>query len=117
MRCKSKVLARFPDARLDVLRRYDDGTPRYCAVFSGARRLDINNPDDGSNQLPTQAWRSAYYWGVRNPLQRLALPVDAVPAGPGWRPNSNSATAGNCTQTNSVKSTAPVLTSRPCADV
>ena len=84
MRYKSKVLAHFPDARLATIDRYDDGGPRYQRVVAGPELdeviLDIHTHGDGweigarHSQRATMAWRSAYFWIVRNraALQQLA---------------------------------------------
>ncbi len=79
MRYKSKVLARFPDARLVVCAEWPDGSgPRYHRVISGetygpdAVFLDVHNPDSSWTQGPTAAWRSAYAWCKRNPAPKAA---------------------------------------------
>jgi|KBSMisStaDraftv2_1062788.scaffolds.fasta_scaffold1981474_1 hypothetical protein len=82
MRYKSKVLAQHPDAKPVVLRRYPDMEPRYVAIYAGKRRLDCDQDDPGDNRswageqrLHNAAWRSAYYYLVR---QRRAAAGDAL---------------------------------------
>jgi hypothetical protein len=71
MRYKSKVLAQHPDAKPVVMRRYPDMEPRYVAIYVGKRRLDLDQPDGddrswgGEQRLHNAAWRSAYYFLVR----------------------------------------------------
>jgi len=80
MRYKSKVLAQHPDARL-VVRRYHDDlvTPRYQSVCIGLsfeqNTLDNHDPDTLWQQGAAAAWRSAYYYLVR---QRRAAAGDAL---------------------------------------
>lgn len=67
MRYKSKVIAKHPDARLATLLYDDDGHPLYQRVITGpewgSTIMDIH---DGSGmQGATAAWRSAYFWTVR----------------------------------------------------
>ena len=75
MRFKSKVLAQVPNARPVVLRRFPDMEPKYVAIFNGPGgrvAMDIGEPDaedktwGGEKQLANAAWRSAYFWLVRN---------------------------------------------------
>jgi hypothetical protein len=76
MRYKSKVLAQVPNARPVVLRRFPDGEPKYVAIFNGKDgrvAMDIHSWVDeldngwgGESQRHNAAWRSAYYWLVRN---------------------------------------------------
>jgi hypothetical protein len=91
MQCKRKVLAREPEAKLVVIRRWVDGSPRYIAVCVGEKRLDINEPDcgegdygDGRTQGPAAAWRSAHFFLVRRAgagaeerMQTLMAPFSA----------------------------------------
>jgi len=77
MQAKRKVLARHPNARLVVMRRYPDTEPLYSAVFVGNKRLDVNQPDSGESwtgtpQGATAAWRSAYYFLVREASAKAA---------------------------------------------
>jgi hypothetical protein len=71
MQAKRKVLAKHPEAKAVVLRRYPDMTPKYVAVFVGKRRLDIHDPGEedrswgGVRQGFVAAWRSANYALVR----------------------------------------------------
>ena len=89
MRYKAKVLARFPDARLSVERReqWGEPNPAYVTVMAGqptgsdeegwdyssVQRLDIHADDGRQRQLAAAAWRSAYFWCVRNPVPMPAL--------------------------------------------
>ncbi len=80
MKFKKQVLARFPDAHLVVdcywpaeTQRFELPEPRYMSVRSGELRLDVHNPDDGVGQLHGRAWRSAYYWMIRNPAEIAKL--------------------------------------------
>ncbi len=78
MRFKSKVLAQVPNARPVVLRRFPDMEPKYVAIFNGEHGrvpMDAVTPDDlndgwgGDKQGHNAAWRSAYFWLVRNKKQ------------------------------------------------
>lgn len=80
MRYKSKVLAQHPDARLVAVRYHDDlVTPRYQSVVLGPlfdpTILDCHDPDSLWQQGATAAWRSAYYYLLR---QRRAAAGDAL---------------------------------------
>jgi len=65
-------------------RRFSRGhiEPRYVAIYAGKRRLDCDQDDPGDNRswageqrLHNAAWRSAYYYLVR---QRRAAAGDAL---------------------------------------
>lgn len=45
MKNKALVLARYPNATLEIVRRWADGSPRYCAVYVRDVRLDIHEPE------------------------------------------------------------------------
>jgi hypothetical protein len=80
MRYKSKVLEQHPDARLVAIDRNDDGTPRYQRVVAGPESdliLDIHDTTERWGQNANNAWRSAYYYLVR---QRRAAAGDALVA-------------------------------------
>lgn len=76
MRFKSKVLAQVPNAKPVVLRRFPDGEPKYVAIFNGPNGRvpmdvgswvdELDNGWGGEKQLANAAWRSAYYWLIRN---------------------------------------------------
>lgn len=70
MRYKTKVLKRFPDAKLVVINRWPSGEPYHVAVYDKGSPLDIC--DDGDPQKHTAAWRSAYFWCVRHPAAEAA---------------------------------------------
>ena len=70
MRYKAKVLARFPEARLEVRTRWQNGDARHYSVMSGMQRIDIYNDHD--TQGTTAAWRSALAWCYRNPPSSAA---------------------------------------------
>lgn len=86
MRYKSKVLTKRPEAKTVVLRRYPDMEPRYVAVFVGKRRLDIYDPEGadrswgGRQQLSNAAWRSAYYFLVREDSAKTRANMDKLMA-------------------------------------
>jgi hypothetical protein len=71
MKYKVKVLRRFPEARPVVLRTSPIGEVRYVAIFNGDIALDIHDGCLGQ-QNHTAAWRSAYFWCQRNPVEGAA---------------------------------------------
>jgi hypothetical protein len=81
MRYKAKVLARFPDATPVVVEKWPEGGPRYVQIWAAPRQptvaLDISDDRRLGQQGYAAAWRSAYFWCIRNPrpaghLQPLA---------------------------------------------
>jgi hypothetical protein len=76
MRFKSKVLAQLPNAKPVVLRRFPDMEPKYVAIFNGPNgRVPMDDGYDpaehdsgwgGEKQLANAAWRSAYFWLLKN---------------------------------------------------
>jgi hypothetical protein len=65
MRHKAKVIRYFPSARLETETIWSvDGSPRRRVVKAGGLTLCIH-PND-TEQGATAAWRSAYYWCMRN---------------------------------------------------
>jgi hypothetical protein len=75
MRYKAKVLAQIPNATPVVIRRWPDQEPKYVAIYNGKNghvRMDTNVPDaidlgwGGESQLHNAAWRSAYFWLIRD---------------------------------------------------
>jgi len=84
MQAKRKVLARFPEAKLFAATVWPMGGVRHYTVMPGdgtVRYLDIHDINDP--QGTAAAWRSAYYWCVRNPQARPATQeeTDNVVAG------------------------------------
>ena len=72
MKHKARVLARYPNATLQIVRRWADGSPRYCAVYVQDLCLDIHEPETAGGlnlQSATAAWRSAHFWCVRHPAE------------------------------------------------
>jgi hypothetical protein len=65
MKYKQKVLKRFPDAVPVTVNKYEDGSPRHISISANGSIIDIY--DNSDTQSYKAAWRSAYYWGVRNP--------------------------------------------------
>jgi hypothetical protein len=67
MRYKSKVLATYPNATLAAVTLWEDGSPKHWSVVSDAKypnaTNDIHSPEDVQGKAA--AWRSAYYWQVR----------------------------------------------------
>lgn len=81
MRYKAQVLKHFPNAKLVVRRKWPDTEPRYISVYvnpgeDGEMVLDIHDPDKRDEaygvQMHGAAWRSAYYWCVRNKAEVAA---------------------------------------------
>jgi len=75
MRYKAKVLSRFPDAKPVVVARWPEGEVKYVQIWADPNQrptiaLDANECLYRSSA--TAAWRSAYYWCVRNPQQKAA---------------------------------------------
>lgn len=64
MKHKAMVLQRYPNAQAVVASRWYDGTPRHVDIRSDDRIMDIHS----INQVQgfTAAWRSAWFWIVRN---------------------------------------------------
>jgi hypothetical protein len=80
MRCKARVLARFPDARLVAAAQWPDGSgTRYWRVIAGpeyspdTQFLDVHDPDDRWTQGTTAAWRSAHTWCFREARKNSEL--------------------------------------------
>ena len=75
MRYKSKVLAQHPDARLVVIDRWDDGSPRYTRVVAGpeGNEIILDTCDQGDVVYASRAWRVAYYHLVRERNRRAAV--------------------------------------------
>jgi len=65
MKCKSRVLKRFPDAKPVVVTRAYNGLPHHVAIYANGSRIDMY--DDVIQQGHTAAWRSAHFWMLRNP--------------------------------------------------
>jgi len=72
MKYKAEVLKRFPMAQAITVTRWSDGTPCYVLIQTPVLKngkvknlsLDIHNGE--GVQGYTAAWRSAWFWMVRN---------------------------------------------------